>query len=209
VLSVATALAAVLSDIDFDEFLSRGGERWEIGEFYIYTDGNPLNTRRLEANYVLEFTDFDEIRDLFRVQIGNKYMENLTSLPLSAYITGQDGEDVYYIGEGYFSGVLAVVTEDDTPIAASISAVFKIDELLFSSSILINLDGHIITLEDFGFYARFWDAEAVAYTYYSESNGIVANIQIWVDEEWQSSDYIDLLDEDSGEIEMLFTPTFG
>jgi len=206
VLSVATALAAVLGDIDFDEFLSRGGERWEIGEFYIYTDGNPLNTRRLEANYVLEFTDFDEIRDLFRVQIGNKYMDNLSSIPSDPYIIGDDGQSVHIgFGDGYFSGALIVVTEDDIPIAASISAVFEIDELLFLSSIWINLDGHDLALEDIGFRPRLWDdPEGVTYTYYCESNGIVANILIMDEEGLHGVDYIDQIDK--GGIEEVFTP---
>jgi len=33
VLSVATALAVVLGDINFGEFLNRGGERWEDVDF--------------------------------------------------------------------------------------------------------------------------------------------------------------------------------
>jgi len=166
--------------------------------FYIYTDGNPLNTRRLDANYILEFSDFDQIRDLFRVQIGNEYMENIASLPRDAYFTGNDGEKVY-IGEGYFSGILMVVTEGDIPIAATISSVFEIEELLFLSNIWINLDGHILTPEDIGFYSLLRnDPGAVRFTYHCESNGIAANILI--NEGWQDSHYSDI-----GDMEGLLT----
>jgi len=107
------------------------------------------------TDHKISFNSYDEIRDLFKIKIGNVYMEN---------------------GKGN----LFVVYPDDADAYASIESSFSFDDLNFAAWVRMSLDPENPTVQWDGWYGNGvidpGKEGTVKFTYVSDKNGIEADV---------------------------------
>jgi hypothetical protein len=132
------------------------------------------------ALYNLEFTSYDELRDLFPFRLDNEYMDNFTSAG-GYFVSSVNGVTERWTGSGErLPGQMMAVSYDDIPFWAWIDSRFIMDDLMFRVSIQVPLDGDDGSLH--GFCMELSDSDgnardgAVKHIYRGGENGIEAQI---------------------------------
>jgi len=187
--ATAFAYSSTINTVLFDRVPERAVEviEWDLHEVIEKLKDDPgviLNPDIFDrpnyqgSQYIIEFSHFDEICDLFEPQISkNTFLDVVQLAQYSSRINDEGVAEQYIYGEP-MTGLLSVITKDGIPDHAVISSTLILNDLNFSSTIAIPLNPDSLDFDMAGwFHYGLINPESTnieEYFYENSTNGIIA-----------------------------------